>query len=74
MKTLHFLRRIQCAVRTAGLHELEINTGCCMHCRRAWSDLYPLRGSRTKPIVPGVPSAVDHKAPLAPMTGLRRSS
>jgi hypothetical protein len=33
-------RQFRCAVRTFGLHELQLDSGCCRHCGRPWRFLY----------------------------------
>ena len=39
---LHRLRRqIRCLVHTSGMHELDLHSGRCSHCKRDWLTLYP---------------------------------
>ena len=42
MTLVHSLHaRIRCAWRTRGLHELDVHSGRCRHCKQLWSTLYP---------------------------------
>lgn len=34
-------RRLNCAVRTNFMHELDVRSAKCRYCRREWARLYP---------------------------------
>src|SRR6186713_494808 len=61
-------RRIQCAIRTSFMHELEFRSGQCRYCGQEWDKLYPPTRDR-QPSHPDS-SRTDLPGRPAPRTGV----